>query len=319
LANFVYSDSGLTVNFTDSSQNATTWLWNFGDGDTSILQNPTHTYDSAGTYIVCLGTGNSCGSDTSCDTLTVICILPIAYFTYTDSNLTFSFTNSSTNATIWFWDFGDGNTDTVQNPVHTYDSAGTYNVCLTAQNTCGSNTICNTLAVTCIPPKADFSFEDVLLSVMFSDSSDNATNWNWDFGDGDSDTLQNPVHIYADSGTYNVCLIAGSDCGKDSTCKLVKVIKIQLFIPSAFSPNGDGENDVFRVIGSGIKNIYLAIYNRWGERVFETNNVNQAMNIGWDGKHRGKEQSMAVFVYYVEVKFEDGINKTYKGDVTLIR
>ena len=76
---------------------------------------------------------------------------------------------------------------------------------------------------------------------------------------------------------------------------------------------------MFRILGDGIKNIYLTVYNRWGEKIYETGDINEAMNIGWDGKYRGKPQGMAVFVYYVIVEFTDGTNDLRKGDVTQIR
>ncbi|MCH8318430.1 MAG: gliding motility-associated C-terminal domain-containing protein, partial [Bacteroidetes bacterium] len=276
---------------------------------------------TAGGYQVVVTNTDSCSDTSAVETVTVNSLLPIPNFGYSDSSLTVTFTDLSVNETMWTWDFGDGNTDTVQNPVHTYDNAGTYNVCLTVGNACGSDSICDSVTVICIPSTANFGYSDANLTVNFSDSSSNGITWYWDFGDGNTDTLQNPVHTYTTAGTYNVCLTAGNACGSDTACDSVttKVIRIQLFIPSAFSPNGDGENDVFRVIGSGIKNISLVIYNRWGETVFETEDKEEATEIGWDGRHNGEEQGMAVFVYYVEVEFEDTTNKTYKGDVTLIR
>ena len=141
----------LTVSFTDQSTgNPTSWSWDFGDGSTSTEQNPTHTYNAAGTYTVKLTASNSCGSDTETkvDYITVnesSCDAPVADFTGSPTSgeapLTVTFTDQSTNnPTSWSWDFGDGGTSTEQNPVHTYNSAGTYTVKLTATNDCGSDT-----------------------------------------------------------------------------------------------------------------------------------------------------------------------------------
>ncbi len=144
-------DAPLTVNFTDqSTNNPTSWSWDFGDGGTSTAQNPSHTYNNAGTYTVKLTATNDCGSDTQTkvDYITVTsgtCNAPVADFTGSptsgDAPLTVSFTDQSTNnPTSWSWDFGDGGTSTAQNPSHTYNNAGTYTVKLTATNDCGSNT-----------------------------------------------------------------------------------------------------------------------------------------------------------------------------------
>ena len=139
----------LTVNFTDQSTGGpTSWSWDFGDGNTSTAQNPSHTYNTTGTYTVSLIATNSCGNDTltKVDYITVdTCHVPAADFvgspTSGDAPLTVNFTDQSTNnPTSWSWDFGDGGTSTAQNPSYTYDTAGTYTVTMTATNSCGNNT-----------------------------------------------------------------------------------------------------------------------------------------------------------------------------------
>jgi len=90
---------------------------------------------------------NSCTSDTFCDSITIICPLPFANFGYSDSSLIVSFSDSSTNAISWFWDFGDGATDTIQNPTHPYSNAGNYTVTLIVSNACGSDTVMQSVPV----------------------------------------------------------------------------------------------------------------------------------------------------------------------------
>jgi len=225
-ANFSYISSGLTVNFTNSSINATSWLWDFGSGDTSFLQNPLYSFPSDGTYNVCLIAENSCGSDTICDSVTVaICPLPVASFVYSDSLLTVQFSDLSVNATNWFWDYGDGDFSTSQNPMHTYSSQGTYNVCLIVYNICGSDTVCSSVMVTaCMLPVATFVYYDSLLTVQFSDLSANATNWLWDYGDGNFSPSQNPMHTYSSQGTYNVCLTVTNVCGSNIVCDSINIV-----------------------------------------------------------------------------------------------
>ena len=136
----------LTVTFTNQSSDATSYSWNFGDGGTSTLANPSHQYTSAGTYTVTLTAYNACGSDvnTKTDYITVNpCVTPAADFSGSPTSgfapLTVDFTDLSSSAAAWSWDFGDGATSAVQNPSHTYTSAGTYTVALTVSNACGSD------------------------------------------------------------------------------------------------------------------------------------------------------------------------------------
>ncbi len=138
----------LPVQFTDASQGgATSWAWDFGDGSSSNLANPAHTYTTAGTYSVSLTVTNSAGNDTTtqADLVTVAAHTPVAQFSAANTDggapLTVDFTDTSTNnPTSWAWDFGDGTTSTVQNPSHSYATAGSYAVSLTATNSGGSNT-----------------------------------------------------------------------------------------------------------------------------------------------------------------------------------
>ncbi|MFH1894234.1 MAG: S8 family serine peptidase [Candidatus Zixiibacteriota bacterium] len=142
-------DYPLLVNFTDQSSGATSWAWTFGDGGTSTASNPSHTYTSAGTFTVTQTVTNPCGNDqlvrTNYITVTTPpCYAPVADFSGSplsgDYPLNVSFTDLSTNSpTSWNWTFGDGGTSTAQNPSHTYTSAGTFTVTLTATNSCGSD------------------------------------------------------------------------------------------------------------------------------------------------------------------------------------
>ena len=140
----------LTVTFTDQSTNTpTSWQWDFGDGSTSTQQNPAYKYNNAGTYNVSLTATNNVGSDTKTQNnyITVASggTAPVADFTATPTSgtapLTVNFTDQSTNTpTSWQWDFGDGGTSTQQNPSHTYNNAGTYNITLSVSNNYGNDT-----------------------------------------------------------------------------------------------------------------------------------------------------------------------------------
>ncbi|MDT8411741.1 MAG: gliding motility-associated C-terminal domain-containing protein, partial [Vicingaceae bacterium] len=136
--------------------------------------------------------------------------------------------------------------------------------------------------------------------------------YSWNTGSADSVISNLPA------GTYSIIVNDGSGCSKADTVDLAELqIDCDFFVytPNAFTPNGDGNNDVFFVRGKGIATLSVKIYNRWGNKVFETSDINQ----GWDGKHNGSDQNTAVFVYVIEGTFLN--NKTFKesGDVSLIR
>ncbi|MBW8050815.1 MAG: hypothetical protein FVQ77_10870, partial [Cytophagales bacterium] len=295
------------------------WIPSKGLNDT-LIPNPIAKPDTTTTYNVIISS-TGCEADTAFVTVSVN-PLPIVY-AYPDTTINpgASVQLNGGGGVSYLWSPGAGLSDsTKQNPVATPPQTTTWWVTVTDSNGCQNMASVTIIVTGCIPPIADFSFTDTNLTVIFFDSSLNAESLFWNFGNSLFDILQNPTHIYATTGTYKVCLSVFNSCGFDSTCKAVTItVEKLLFIPSAFSPNGDKVNDQFKVIGKGIKSIYLAVYNRWGEKVYEANDVYEALFVGWNGKHRRKEQGMAVFVYYAKVEFVDGTNDTRKGDVTLIR
>lgn len=221
-ASYSSTSTGATVNFTDASTNATSWLWDFGDATTSTQQNPSHTYAASGTYYVCVtAIRGSCDTATFCDSVTV-CIAPTVSFTASASgNGTYNFAASSTGATSWSWDFGDFSPlGSGMTPSHTYSLSGTYTVCVTAYG-CDSTITCNTVSI-CAPSTAMFSSSDSSGTVTFTDMSSNTNSWTWDFGDATTSNSQNPTHTYTANGTYTVCLIAGG-CDPDTMCSSVTV------------------------------------------------------------------------------------------------
>jgi len=151
----------LTVQFTDTSTGGTpaSWAWSFGDGATSVLPSPSHTYSAGGSFDVSLTVTNGSGSNTSTVPAMIHTTLPpppTASFTSTPASgtapLSVQFTDTSTGSpTGWSWNFGDGTTSTVHNPSHVYETAGTFDVTLTASNAGGSNTVTHTAAVSVAP------------------------------------------------------------------------------------------------------------------------------------------------------------------------
>ncbi len=241
-AYFTYSGDP-TVTFTDLSLGSpTSWAWTFGDGGTSTLQNPVHTYTTNGTYNVCLTATNALGSNTTCQDIVIDSYLsPTAAFSYTGDPVV-TFTDLSTNSpTSWAWTFGDGGTSTLQNPVHTYTTNGTYNVCLTATNLAGSNTHCEMVVIEgYAAPVALFDYAGDPV-VAFTDlSTGSPTSWVWDFGDGAVSTLENPSHMYISNGSYTVCLNVAGPGGADEECKTINITNGAAAPTANFSANLNG-------------------------------------------------------------------------------
>ena len=177
-----------------------------------------------------------------------------------------------------------------------------------------------TITVSLIPT-ASFTFnpatpqENVITN--FVNQSTGATQYFWNFADGDTSVEVNPQHLFNATGTYNVCLTAINDAGcSDTTCADVRsIINPALDVPTAFTPGKFGVNSKIRVEGFGIKEIHWSIYNRWGQKIYETNNRKS----GWDGTFNGKLQPMDVYTYALKVTFSDGSKATKTGDITLLR
>ena len=213
--------------FIDQSTNEpSSWMWDFGDGNTSTEQNPVHIYTAQGTFNVCLTAANSTGSNTVCQMVQVF-LPPAASFDIdTIGNGTYVFNDLSTNTPLaWTWDFGDGSTSDIQNPTHTYNIPGTFNICLTVVNEVGENTSCQSLTVILIP---DANFEVVEVSntdYQFNDlSTNNPTNWVWTFGDGNTSNDQSPSHTYTTAGNFEICLTVANVAGSTNSCQMVSVI-----------------------------------------------------------------------------------------------
>lgn len=228
VAAFEFQASGLQVNFVDKSTGGpTSWSWAFGDGGTSSQQNPIHTYPAAGNYTVTLTAINANGSNGTSQVVAVTAgTPPTAKFAFTANGGQVNFVDQSTGApTAWSWNFGDGSSDTAQNPVHVYANAGSFTVTLTASNANGSNATSQVVTIAAgSPPVADFTFSVSGYRVNFIDrSTGTPTSYNWQFGDGTSDTAANPVHTYGAAGSYTVQLTVTNANGSNSKAYVVTV------------------------------------------------------------------------------------------------
>ncbi len=317
--------------FTDTS-----FTWNFGDGSPVVIggMNPvTHTFPGPGTYNVILTLRDS-----------VYCNFPAADTLQlsVDENVdaqfatpltgcvpyTAVFDNTSIAGETWQWDFGDGvGTSTGFEPTYTYNSPGTYTITLVATNpnTCNVTDTARITITVYDNPVSNFSYAPIVpvenTPHTFTNlSSPDAVRFKWLFGDGDSllTTSRAPVqHQYNTTGTFTACLVAynAADC-PDSTCQQVRTLITPLVdVPNAFTPQSGDINSKVMVRGFGISKMRFIIWNRWGQKVFETGNRLE----GWDGKVKGQVQPMDVYAYTLDVEFFDGTKTTKKGDITLIR
>lgn len=227
---FEYSSDDFTTTFSNLSNVQTgSFVWDFGDGDTSMEINPTHNYSAPGNYQVCLTLNDVCGSNTYCEEITINCSAPEVDFSYQSNFLNINFTNStqSTGSSISYeWTFGDGGQSNDIEPSHTYILPGNYEVCLTVTDFCGSNTLCETIEINCAPPIASFESQIDELSVNFTTESTSSTgfaNYQWDFGDGTQSTYDSLTHTYTLPGTFEVCLTISDICGSNTTCEMITV------------------------------------------------------------------------------------------------
>lgn len=225
---FTTSTNGSTVSFTNTSSGATSYIWNFGDNSNSVETNPTHTYANDGVYTVTLTATNTCGSSIFELTVT-IATPPTAGFSFNGSGctpFTVTFTNtSSSNATSFQWDFPGGNPSSSNefSPTVTWNTAGVYTVTLTASNASGSSTSTGTITVN-TAPTANFTYQLGGLTASFTNTSTNGSSYSWDFGDGsDPSTLANPSHTYSQTGSYNVSLTVTNECGSVTITQVVVI------------------------------------------------------------------------------------------------
>ena len=219
-----------TINSVDA---VTSYLWSFGDGNTSTAPNPTHTYPVQGTYTVRLIITTSGGCT---DTATVpgairVGSRPTVNFTASPLNVCarapVQFTDLSAPADEWLWDFGDGNTSTLQNPTHVYTDTGWFTIRLIAKNNGCADSLVRTRYIHVLPPVARFDYTancSNRLEFTFTDQSVAPLTWFWRFGDGTTSTSPNPVHTFPALGSYNVTLIVTNGSCTDSATQTVRAL-----------------------------------------------------------------------------------------------
>jgi gliding motility-associated-like protein len=335
--------NSLTFDFTNTSDKLTSipnfgpksFMWVWGDGSKNdtipgFAPNPlSHTFPAVGRYNVrlVLIDSNFCNSGDSAAIINFD-VIDNVRAGFTVQNVcapdTAIVVDTSFGALTYLWVSSDGQTSTNPLPQFTYNTPGIYTITQTVfnPNTCNLQASASRTFEVFAPPTAGFIYspnpsQENTPTRFTNTSSPDVVRWLWDFGDGKSSTVPNPVHQYVRPGINNVCLTVFNTPGCfDSTCIPVEsIINILNDLPSAFTPNGDGINDVFRVRGFGIAKMTFRVYNRQGLLVFESRDI----NIGWDGTFKGIPQPMDAYAWTLDLEYFDGAKVHKSGDVTLIR
>jgi gliding motility-associated-like protein len=338
-----YPNTSVRIDNFSTSTNGS-YFWDLGDGNTSTQTNPgDYTYSGSGEYMIRLEIEEDHCISKDSVRIEILPTMPIADFNFDPGSgcapLTVHFTNLSKFADPekYLWNFGGGEgISTAEHPTHTFHEPGLYSVRLEVANETGMiDTEVKKMIIEVYPrPHADFQIRPS--TVMLPDDPIYTTNlsygadsYYWDFGDGSYSEDFEPGHVYVDTGKYDISLIAVTDYGCSDTVLYENIVEAvngeKIRIPNAFSPSlegpgdgyryGNGRNDVFYPVTEGVIAYKMQIYNRWGEMLFMTEDLNK----GWTGYYKGKVCPPDVYIYKIDFKFIDGHEEMKFGDVTLIR
>jgi len=286
----------------------------------------------AGSHVITYTISGSCGN---VDTMTINVIPSPIISIQSDTTqgceptlVSFTGVNNQPGGSC-LWTFGNGVTSTECNPSYLYTTAGNYSVSFTYSNTIGCTSSVNAPNYITIhsQPEAAYSASPQPTSiadpiVYFTDQSTGVIDsWQWTFGPFGTSNLQNPYFVYPDTGVTAVQLIVTNinGCADTITGAIIIDQILTFYAPNAFTPNSNGKNDVFRVYGDGIEigTFEMQIFNRWGERIFKTNDY----YTGWNGLRNNTGDLVPFEVYVWKVNFKDfsGVDRQYIGHVTLVK
>ena len=241
-AEFIVSDSliclGTIINFSPISEIVNTWLWDFGDGNTSTDSVPSHTYLNPGIYDIQLITSDGQGcSDTAIKLNYIDVKQVVSNFNYTVNGscppVVTTFVNQSTGANDYYWDFGDNLTSIIEDPAHVYTSSGYYDVSLIANDNFGCSDTLTINNLVYIPgPILDFSVDQSFgcdsLTISILNNSTNTYNYLYNFGDGSTSSLENPTKLYNSPGSYQITLVGEDSSGCQTSLTSTDIITIDV-------------------------------------------------------------------------------------------
>jgi gliding motility-associated-like protein len=330
---------GNTVVFTNNSTGSgnLTAQWNFGNNlQSGVYNNVSSQYATWGEYTITLTVTNGFCSDQSSQVIQILPPPPVADFTAFVNVCPFeSFTVYSTSqfADSTFWHWGDGSITLGTEASHSYASSGNYSLTLVVKGFNGTyDTLTHVNAVTVHPaPTADFDFFSstiaaVVDSALINNTSLGATAYTWILGNGDTSHLAEPTPFYSLVGSYPVVLIAENQFGcHDTTSKILEVVSDGfLDFPNAFTPDGFAhpgsydatalDNNIFHPHHRSVKEYQLAVFNKWGEMIFQTSDVHK----GWDGFYNNDICPQDVYVYRAWGKFYGDVSFDKAGEIHLL-
>ena len=311
-------------------------IWDFGNNEQSIEFSPTVYYENAGDYIISFYGINP---QTGCENVIFVPVSigqapPVDFVTSSTEECLpafFQFTNTAENlGSILSWDFGDGVISNEQGVTdHFYNTPGCFDVTLTATapNGCPNSITYEDMVCAYALPIAGFIVNDPIQfgdvnEFIFENLSINAATYFWDLGDGFTTNAVHPGHIYPiERNIYNVMLVATNEAGCSDTTYLSIQVKERLifYVPNTFTPDGNTRNEEFKPIFTSGYDIYtyeLAIFNRWGEVMFESYND----EYGWNGTYGGNVMQDGTYVWRIRFRLLDETEtQEYYGHVNLLR
>lgn len=327
----ILDSCGGTVQFSGYSNlgTGTTWTWNFGDGSSSTLQNPVHSFTPASAeYAVSLVIRSSL----SCGIITVTKrVKPggglsgtprFGYEDRCDSGYV-RFTNLTSNAAAlsgnFVWDFGDGNTSTAVHPIHSYPGPGTYWATLKIYTglRCLDDSVrlpveVKAFIVETIPDQVIYVGQSVNLSTTQPGISFHWSPATW----LNDSTIRNPVATPLEDITYRVSALGAGGCAGEDSVRITVLQFTDIFVPTGFTPNNDGRNDLLKpFFGKEYTLTDFSVYNRWGQRIYQTSR----RGAGWDGRIGNSLQAAAVYTWTIRLQHETGQVVERKGTSALIR
>jgi len=295
------------------SQNTALSLWNFNDAWVGPEDQPSHRYNSDGVFrIQLIALSDSACRDSSSQLVSVPPLAEAAFqYEVTECDSVVKFSNLSQLAVSYKWNFGDEIESTDHSPVHSYSLSGTIPVTLisTSAYSCPDTLVQDIFFIS----RKKAAFESYIDScsglVHFVGVPQNATEYLWDFGDGTRSRELSPSHAYSANGAYKVNLTTNPESSCMDSVSHYAIFEGPLgellFVPTAFTPNGDGLNDVFKIsVFRPCDRYSLSVFNRWGQMIFEAEDAQEAI---WDGTFKGQMAEEGVYVYLL--KSENGVRK----------
>ncbi len=327
---YIVECDGFTVQFKNQSRGGFNYYWDFGAGDerpaTSTEFEPSFTYPDTGVYTVKLvvNRGSTCPDSIS----RLVKIYPYFNADFETEGLpcpkgTMQFNDMSratyNPVTEWMWSFGDGNTSTEQFPGHAYEQGGDYTVTLVSKTVKGCvDTVRKTVSIDQFVPFAGNDTIIVKGSYLRFNAS-GGSEYRWSPGTHlDDPSVHNPLGYYPDTTRldYVVYVRSENNCEGYDTINVWVVAQGAAFVPTAFTPNGDGVNDVFTPIGIGYNEVaFFRVYNRYGQEVYYADRF----KAGWNGMYKGQPAAAGTYYWVLKITDRFGKEELHKGDVTLVR